>query len=75
MDNAAGPQLLAVCFSYGGDVSENCAGRGGNVAVGTTDGVASIMGVLICTGVQVRGRGVTGNAVGTGPIGLITFFV
>ena len=56
-------------------MSENCAGNGGNVAVGITDGVTSIVGVMTCAGVEVTGCEVTGSAVGTGPMGLKTFFV
>ncbi len=52
-----------------------CAGSGGKVGIGVTDGVSSMAtGVLVCANVGVAGTGVTGKAVGTGPGGLITFF-
>ena len=52
-----------------------CAGRGANVAVDVMDGVRSIKGVDVSVTVDVgiTGCAVTGNAVGTGPMGSITF--
>ena len=32
IESVAGPQLFAVCFSYGGDVMDACEGKGGRVA-------------------------------------------
>lgn len=77
MESAAGPQLLAVCFSYGGEPSIACGGGGANVGVGGT-GVATSSGVEVTALVGpgrlvVVGAGVFGNAVGALPTGLITF--
>ena len=75
IERVAGPQLLGVCCSNGGDAIEACAGKGAKVAVGVADGVSSITGadVAVAWMVAVGGCGVTGNAVGTGPTGSITF--
>jgi len=61
-------------FLYGGDDIRTCAGRGIDVEVGVMDGSACAMTVFVGKGVGVFACGVTGNAVGTGPIGLIVFF-
>ncbi len=71
IESVAGPQLFAVCFSYGGDGMENCAGNGASVAVAVDAISATRVGVWIIVG--VAGCGVTGNAVGTGPGGLMVF--
>ena len=51
-----------------------CAGKGGNVGVAVTVGKACTTAVLVIAIVGVAGNGVTGNAVGTGPTGSMTFF-
>ena len=50
---------------------ENCAGNGASVAVAVDAISATRVGVWIIVG--VAGCGVTGNAVGTGPGGLMVF--
>jgi hypothetical protein len=76
MESAAGPQLLAVCFSKGGEFKEACAGGGASVAVGGM-GVSTATGFVAVTGaVGLAGFFVLvgfGIAVGTAPTGWITF--
>ena len=74
MDRVAGPQLFGVCFSYGGDLMENCAGKGAMVTVAVADGRTCASAVFVGAAVGVETEGVTGNAVGTGPTGSTTFF-
>ena len=76
IESAAGPQLFAVCFSYGGEPSIACGGEGarvavGGIVVGTSSGV-EVAG-LVGLGRLVAGSGVFGIAVGALPTGLITF--
>jgi hypothetical protein len=77
MDRAAGPQLFGVCFSYGGDVIDACAGGGSSVDVGTAAvSTTGVIGIVVCvgmTGVDVASLVGLGIAVGTSPTGLITF--
>jgi len=76
IESVAGPQLLGVCCSNGGDSMAACAGSGAKVAVGVADGVRLITGAIVAVDSAVGGAGcgVTGKAVGTGPAGAITFF-
>src|SRR6185503_15084119 len=57
IESAAGPQLFGVCFSYGGEGSKACAGRGGNVAVAgmgvSTMALVGVMGTAVFTGLGV----------------------
>ena len=73
IESAAGPQLFAVCFSYGGELRNACSGGGASVAVGGIKvGMISGIDVIAIVGVTILvGFGI---AVGTLPTGWITFF-
>ena len=71
MDNAAGPQLFAVCFSKGGEFRNAWAGGGASVAVGGM-GVSATGIVGVTAAVGLAGFFVLvgfGIAVGTAPTG------
>src|SRR5512139_820082 len=77
MESAAGPQLLAVCFSYGGEPSDICGGGGASVGVGGMGVSATIVLVAVTGAVGLAGLTVLvgfGIAVGTEPTGFRTFF-